>query len=110
MMASCLDIFTPPLIEDQLIRGKNIIASPINSIDDDSPIEIHIKSSDSTYIFMPVTLLHGCFSVVKINENGQEVSTTSGDDFSVINLSGIYSFCIKSFTKNILISFISFIR
>ena len=88
MMASCLDIFSSPLIENHLVRGKDIIVCPINAIDDDGPFEIHIKSSDRAYIFMPFTRMHGCFSVVKVNEEGREISTVEADDYSVVNLTG----------------------
>ena len=68
-LASCLDIFSQPKIETQLIRGKDIIAGTLNSVQDGGPFEINIKSSFNSYIFIPATKLHGCFQVVKINED-----------------------------------------
>ena len=86
MLASCLDIFSPPKIENQLVKGRDVIIGPVNALGEDGPFEFHMKTSDRNYIFMPVTRLHGGFQIMKLDENGNEVPAVDADDYSTINL------------------------
>ena len=86
-MASCLDIFSQPKVENQLVQGKDIIVGTTNAVSAGDPYEINIKSAFNSYIFMPATRLHGCFQVLKINSaTGAEEMAAEGDDYSVVNL------------------------
>ena len=86
MLASCLDIFTPPRIENQLVKGRDVVIGPVNAIGETGPFEFHMKTSDKSYIFMPVTRIHGGFQIMKLNDNGEEVVAIGSDDYSTINL------------------------
>ena len=68
MLASCLDIFSPPKIENQLVKGRDVIIGPVNALGEDGPFEFHMKTSDRNYIFMPVTRLHGGFQIMKLEQ------------------------------------------
>lgn len=83
--ATCLDLFKPAIIENDLVRGKDVIVNPVN-FTDFGPYEFNIKSSSNDYIYMPLTKLHGCIQVLKLNAQGEEVACVGVDDYSLINL------------------------
>ena len=82
---SCLDIFKPLIVENDLIRGKDVLIGPIN-FNSEGPFEYHVKSSSNSYINMPTKRLHGCFQVVKVDADGKETNAVDADDYSLINL------------------------
>ena len=79
LLASCLDIFSSPIIENQLCRRRDILVGPVNAIDDYGSYQIDKKTSDKNYIFTPTFRLHGCFSIKIISEEGNEVNATIED-------------------------------
>ena len=88
MSSPCIDIFTPPIVETNLISGHDIEISPITAVNNDGPYEFQIRSSNDEYLYMPQTRLKTVFKIKKVGSNGAETTPTNADDYSVINLLG----------------------
>ena len=88
MSETCLDIYSPPIVENELLEGKDLQIYPNQSITDEGPYEFIIQSSGEEYLHMPSTRLHMCFSIQKLGEDGVLASAGNSEDYSVVNLTG----------------------
>jgi hypothetical protein len=88
-LASSMILDDPLRLETAMREGKDVFYLPNAAINEDGPYEFLINRDMECFYFLPRTRLHGCFQIIKQNNE----ACTDADD---INISNLMSSCLFS--------------